>query len=174
MNKVLVILAHPEIEKSIGNKAICNELDKDLQIEVRDLTQLYPDFKINVEAEQEALLASDVIIFQFPLYWYNMPAILKEWKDKVFTYGFAFGKDTYKLEGKKIIASFTTGSSSKDYPENVIEKITFPFRGLAKFCKMDYITEVISHEINNYSDEAVEKSITSSSKHAQQLINLVS
>lgn len=42
-------------------------------------------------AEQEKLLWADTIIFQFPLWWYTMPAILKGWVDRVFTYRFAYG-----------------------------------------------------------------------------------
>ena len=55
MKNVLVILAHPEIEKSIGNKAISEAIDQLEHSEVRNLNLLYPDFNIDVEAEQEAL-----------------------------------------------------------------------------------------------------------------------
>lgn len=173
MKNVLVVLAHPNIEKSVGNKSISEAINQLEHSEVRNLNLLYPDFKIDVEAEQAALKKADVIIFQYPLFWYNMPAILKEWKDKVFTYGFAFGKGNYQLEGKEIIVSFTTGSSLKDYPQDVLEKIVFPFKGLADFCKMKYVTEVISHEINNYSDEAIEKSKSFADLHTQKIIELI-
>lgn len=52
-----------------------------------DAGTLTPD----VLAEQEKLLWADTIIFQFPLWWYTMPAILKGWVDRVFTYHFAYG-----------------------------------------------------------------------------------
>ena len=54
-----------------------------------DTGTLTPD----VRAEQEKLLWADTIVFQFPLWWYGMPAILKGWFDRVFVSGFAFGKD---------------------------------------------------------------------------------
>mgnify|MGYP003660201763 CR=1 FL=1 len=45
---ILIILAHPTFEKSIANKTIIEELEKsNLEIEIRDLHQLYPDFKID-------------------------------------------------------------------------------------------------------------------------------
>lgn len=168
----LVILAHPNMDKSIANKNISQLLEKE-NIVVRNLNQLYPDFKIDVKTEQEFLLKADTIIFQYPLFWYNVPSILKEWMDSVFTYGFAFGKGNFQLEGKKIIVSFTTGSSSKDYPEDVVEKIVFPFKGLANFCKMNYLTTIYSHEIANYSDEAKEKSVKIVEIHAKKLIDLL-
>lgn len=170
---ILIILAHPDINKSIGNKFITNRLNEMDNVEVRNLNLLYPDHLINVEQEQDAMKKADIIVFQYPLFWYNVPSIMKEWIDRVFTFGFAFGKGTYELEGKKVIASFTTGTSVKDYPEDVIEKIAFPIKGLADYCKMDYITQVISHEINGYSEEAKKKSEYNAELHAQQIIDLV-
>ena len=44
-----------------------------------------------VEEEQRRLLWADVVILQFPIWWYGMPAILKGWVDRVYAYGFAYG-----------------------------------------------------------------------------------
>ena len=170
---VLMILAHPNIEQSIANKHISNIISTQHHAEVRHLNELYPDYKIDVKAEQEALKKADIIIIQYPLFWYSVPAILKEWIDSVFTYGFAFGKGSHQLEGKKLIVSFTTGSSVKDYPAVVVEKIVFPFKGLANFCKMEYVTEFISHEIGNYSEDAINKSKLSAELHAKKILDLI-
>ncbi len=90
MTKVLLLVAHPDYENSVGNKTITIALAELPNVNVRNLADLYPDFKIDVAAEQKALLESDLIILQYPIYWYNMPPILKQWFDKVFAYGFAF------------------------------------------------------------------------------------
>ncbi len=45
----------------------------------------------DVRAEIDKLLWADVLILQFPLWWFSMPAILKGWVDRVFAYGFAYG-----------------------------------------------------------------------------------
>ncbi|RZM34985.1 MAG: flavodoxin family protein [Sphingomonas sp.] len=45
----------------------------------------------DVKAEQDKLLWADVVILQFPLWWFSMPAILKGWVDRVHAYGFAYG-----------------------------------------------------------------------------------
>lgn len=173
MGKTLMILAHPKIEDSIGNKIISKALAEQNNTEVRHLDMLYPDFKIDIKAEQEALLTADTIIFQYPLFWYNMPAILKHWIDQVIQYGFAFGKDCYNLEGKRIFVSFTMGSPKKDFPEEIINKITFPFRGLAKFCKIEYAGEIFSNDINGYTDEAKENAIQSANEHSNNLLELI-
>lgn len=45
----------------------------------------------DVRAEQSKLAEADLLVLQFPLWWYGMPAILKGWFDRVFVNGFAFG-----------------------------------------------------------------------------------
>lgn len=78
-------------------------------VEVRRLDELYPDYQIDVSAEQDALSRADVIVWQFPFYWYSTPALFKKWIDDVHTHGFAYGSTGNKLHGKKLIVSFTTG-----------------------------------------------------------------
>ena len=86
----LIILAHPNFDKSVANRTIVENLQKsNLNLEIRNLINLYPEYKIDVKAEQDALLRHQTIIFQYPIYWYNMPAILKLWFDSVFEYQFA-------------------------------------------------------------------------------------
>lgn len=81
---------------------------------MRDIFQLYPDYKIDVSAEQKALLRHDTIILQYPMFWFNMPAILKLWFDEVFTYQFAYGSQGDKLKDKKVIISMTVGQKEAD------------------------------------------------------------
>jgi putative NADPH-quinone reductase len=112
----LLILGHPQLGKSIANKAIIKEIQKNnSEIEIRNLGELYPDFNINAEEEQKALLRHETIILQYPLYWYNMPAILKHWFDVVFEHQFAYGSKGDKLKGKKLLTSVTVGSLEKEY-----------------------------------------------------------
>ena len=66
----LIILAHPTFDKSFANKTIIEELEKsNLDIEIRNIHELYPDYKIDVKIEQEALLRHKTIVFQYPFYW---------------------------------------------------------------------------------------------------------
>lgn len=112
----LIILAHPHFAQSIANKAVIEHVKTTRpNDEIRDVAALYPDYHINVEAEQQALLRHKTVVFQYPLYWYNMPAILKQYFDCVFTYGFAYGSAGDKLKGKNFIASITIGSPGEDY-----------------------------------------------------------
>ncbi|XP_028847248.1 NAD(P)H dehydrogenase [quinone] 1-like [Denticeps clupeoides] len=72
--------------------------------------RLSPD----IVAEQKKLKDADLVIFQFPMYWFTMPAIMKGWIDRVLTKGFAFSPEKPYSEGifknKKAMLSFTTSS----------------------------------------------------------------
>lgn len=112
----LVILGHPNFSSSLANKTIIEELrQSNLELEVRNLQDLYPDYQIDVKAEQAALLRHQTVVFQYPVYWYNMPAILKQWFDTVFEYQFAYGSKGDKLQGKNFLPSFTVGGPEVEY-----------------------------------------------------------
>lgn len=116
MKKVTVIFAHPFFEQSVANRYILSYLEKNYSdYEVRNLCEMYPDFNIDVKKEQEALLQADIIVMQFPLFWYSVPAIMKQWMDQVLAHGFAFGTGGDKLNGKHFILSFTVGGNKESY-----------------------------------------------------------
>ncbi|XP_049450140.1 NAD(P)H dehydrogenase [quinone] 1-like isoform X1 [Epinephelus fuscoguttatus] len=64
--------------------------------------------------EQHKLTEADLIIFQFPMYWFTVPAIMKGWMDRVLTLGFAYSQEKRYSQGvfkdKMAMLSFTTGS----------------------------------------------------------------
>jgi len=103
MNKVLILFAHPDQPMSKVNLRMFEAAKMLDGITAIDLYGLYPRFKVDIEAEQQRLLAHDLIIFQFPIYWYSTPALLKEWQDLVLEHGFAYGKGGSKLAGKSLL-----------------------------------------------------------------------
>jgi len=68
---------------------------------------------VDIAAEIEKIKKADLIILNFPLYWFSVPAILKGWIDRVFISGFCYGGlrfyDNGGLKGKKAMLSFTLG-----------------------------------------------------------------
>ncbi|TNN53514.1 NAD(P)H dehydrogenase [quinone] 1 [Liparis tanakae] len=68
----------------------------------------------DIAEEQRKLTWADLVIFQFPMYWFTVPAIMKGWFDRVLTLGYAFTQEKrYSqglFKGKKVMLSFTTGS----------------------------------------------------------------
>lgn len=100
----------------------------------------------DVAAEQSKLLAADAVIFQFPLWWYSPPAILKGWIERVFAFGFAYGYKSggneYRfgegvLKGKRALVNVMAGGPKIDYgPRGVngsIDELLFPLTHGALF-----------------------------------------
>lgn len=112
----LVILAHPDFSRSVANKAVVETLQNSgLNLEIRNLAALYPDYRIDAAEEQAALLRHNTVVFQYPFYWYNMPAVLKQYFDLVFTYGFAYGTGGDRLRSRNFVPSFTVGAPETCY-----------------------------------------------------------
>ena len=79
----------------------------------------------DVAAEQAKVAWADVVVLQFPLWWFGMPAILKGWIDRVWARGFAYlaGRkyDTGMLAGKLGVVCVTTGTSADTYAPDGID-----------------------------------------------------
>lgn len=80
----------------------------DLQQEQQMATQRQT-FAPDIRREQALLEQADLVIFQFPLWWYSIPALLKGYIDRVFSMGWAYGGGQ-ALVGKKVLVSMTTGA----------------------------------------------------------------
>ena len=108
-----------------------------------DLYGEYPRFDIDVTVEQQRLLDHDVILFQFPVFWYSSPSIIKEWQDLVLEHGFAYGADGDKLEGKRLMLA-VTGAGPEDaythegYQNYPLRTFLRPFEQTANLCKMSF------------------------------------
>ncbi len=140
--KILINLFHPRFEQSRGNKAMIEAVSDLPNVTVRDMYAENPDCKIDVAKEQELLLAHDVIVFQFPLFWLSTPALMKEWQDNVLTKGFAFPPGTGdKLQGKIWQTAITTGGPAEGYTKEGpfkadFEDILIPLRLTATYSSM--------------------------------------
>ena len=178
MSKILVVLAHPNIESSLGNRTIVEKF-KSLhpEAEIDELYKLYPDFRIDVKREQQKLLKADYIILQFPMYWYNAPALLRQWFESVLEHGFAYGSTGKALKGKKLILSITTGSPYDAYRvggvQNFsIEDLTKGFHQLANLCSMEWegfiVTGNLVFLLRDKPDE-MKKMMERLERHAQEL-----
>lgn len=146
--KAHILLAHPQFGTSVLNRALLESASKDPRVSSRDLYSLYPDFVIDIAAEQKALIESDLIILQFPLYWYSTPFLLKKWQDEVLTWGFAFGKLGTALAGKKWMLATTTGVEKEFYqtgPQNLFNMDAFlsPLTQTAVYCGMRPIPSLV-------------------------------
>lgn len=151
MSRVLVISGHPNLSESNTNKIIVESLRSHIDnIEVRQLDELYPHYDIDVPREQQALIEADIVILQFPFYWYSVPALLKKWIDDVFCYDFAYGSRGDKLHGKDLILSFTIGGPKESYNplgynHFPIEQLLQPLQQTAYLSGMNFHAPIYSH-----------------------------
>jgi putative NADPH-quinone reductase len=141
--KIVVIYAHPGLDKAKVNNVMLKHIQHEENIEVRSLFKLYPDWNIDKEAEQKAVESADRIVLQFPFYWYSMPALLKKWFDEVFEYNWAFGPEGDKLKGKELIVATTIGGPEWSYQAgeyNTFSMSEFlkPIQQTAILSKMEY------------------------------------
>lgn len=137
--KTLVISSHSYSAQSVSNTAIREVLAATPGVTVRHIESLYPDYRIDVAAEQAALVEADVVVFLHPMFWFNVPAGLKHYMDEVLQYGFAYGTDGDKLKGKKFLHVLTTGSGADTYDTGLIDALATPIKVSAGFCGMDYV-----------------------------------
>lgn len=70
-------------------------------------------FAPDLEAEMRKVEWCDLMIWQFPLWWFGLPAILKGWVDRVFAMGRTYGGERFYADGafrgKRALLSLTTG-----------------------------------------------------------------
>jgi len=108
-----------------------------------DLYRDYPRFDIHVDVEQQRLLDHDVILFQFPVFWYSTPSIIKEWQDLVLEQGFAYGDGGNKLSGKRLMLAVTAAGPEDAYTDEGYQRFplrTFlkPLEQTAHLCEMQF------------------------------------
>lgn len=159
MARVLVLFAHPAFEKSRINRRLL-EAVRDLEgVTIHDLYETYPDFQIDVAAEQRRLVAHDVIVLHHPFYWYSAPAIVKEYLDLVLEHGFAYGSRGRALEGKVLVNATTTGGPEAAYQVGGRNRFTMrqllaPFDQTAVLCHMAYLAPFVVYGTHTLDADA--------------------
>lgn len=112
-------------------------------------------FADDIRMEQEKLFWCDVLILQFPLWWFGLPAILKGWVDRVFaaggrTYGGGKWYESGVFVGKRALCSTTVGGSASMFSEHgmygAIDKVLFPIHhGILAFTGFHVLQPFVVH-----------------------------
>ena len=131
MARVLILLAHPALERSRVNRRLLESFRSIESVTVHDLYETYPDFGIDVPAEQELLTRNDVVVLQHPFYWYSCPSLMKDWIDLVFEHGWAYGQ------------------------------LLLPIEQTAYLCGMQYLAPFVVHGVFSADDETIERAAES-------------
>ena len=140
-------------------------------------------FADDVQTEQEKLAWCDILIFQFPLHWFHLPAILKGWCDRVLAMGVAYGGakgfyETGAYRGKKAILSVTTGGPEPAYQANLdafngdINGILRTIhRGIFEFCGFSVLKPQFHYAVAHLDDTQRKALIEQWTQRVVQLAN---
>ncbi len=142
--RVLILFAHPGQRHSQINLELSRSVRAVQGVTFADLYAEYPRFKIDIDAEQARLLSHDVLIFQFPIFWYSTPSLLKEWQDLVLEFRFAYGPDGDKLRDKLFLPVVTAGGREEAYRasganRHSLRVLLLPLEQTATLCRMRYL-----------------------------------
>lgn len=175
--KHLIVYTHPN--PNSFNKAIVDAIEgasksKGHETKICDLygEDFYPVLKPSdieafqsgnipedIKAEQDKIKWADMITFVYPIWWAGMPAMLKGYIDRVFSYGFAYQYTEEGpmglLKGKKVMVFNTTGSPNEVYSatgmHDSIKQITD--MGIFKFCNIEVISHTFFGAVPQVDDE---------------------
>ena len=120
----------------------------DIKCSVSSQYQLYPDFNIDVAAEQAALARADLVIWQHPMQWYSVPPLLKLWMDKVLSHGWAYGHNGIALRGKSLMWAVTTGGGESHFDIGSFPGfpvLAQPLQATALYCGMKWLPPFAMH-----------------------------
>ena len=154
---VVIIHAHPYPRRSRAGRALLRALDGIDGLDVRSLYDRYPDFAIDVRAEQDALREASAIVWQTPFYWYGVPSLLSHWFEKVLAHGFAHGEGGEALCGKPLLWATTTGTERSAYEPAAMHHHRFaefvpPIEETARFCGLAWQPPFVVHSAHGISD----------------------
>jgi NAD(P)H dehydrogenase (quinone) len=172
----LIVYAHPRkgsFNHAILETAVGGLQQKGHEVVVRDLyaigfqpalssSEIIGGIDEDVTREQEHLKWADVITFIYPIWWTGLPAMMKGYIDRVFSYGFAYkyvnGVQMGLLKGKKVVIINTQGKSHAEYAASGMDhalRLTSD-KGIFEYCGLDIIYHLFFESLLS-SDETTRK-----------------
>jgi glutathione-regulated potassium-efflux system ancillary protein KefF len=193
MHDILLLLAHPDLAHSRVHAALRKALSRDaggraldtaggrprwpagegLRWNLRDLYALYPDYCIDVAAEQAALKAARLVVWLHPLHWYGMPPLLKLWVDEVFSYGWAYGPGGTQLAGKDLWLVVSTGGTEASYrPDGhnrfFIDAFWPPYEQTAQLAGMRFLPPLVLHGAHHVTADEIDQHVETLVDHLRR------
>lgn len=170
---VLLLIAHPDLRLSRVSHRLMQaarsmsagsdqaQTQTQVQVQIRDLYALYPDYVIDVAAEQTAAEQADLIVWVHPVHWYGMPPLMKLWLDEVLTLGWAYGASPaavgQALRGKDLWLALSTGGTEEAYRPTGYNRYFFdaflpPYEQTAALCGLRFLPPLILHGAHHASE----------------------
>ena len=162
MSRVLILFAHPALEKSRVHRRLIREILHVPDITFHDLYEEYPSFDIDVPHEQELLTNHDIVIQQHPFFWYSTPAILKQWEDLVLEHSWAYGSKGVALKGKWMLSLISAGGREVAYRRDgynrfTVRELLAPIEQTTYLCKMQYLPPYVIFGTHRMQDADIDQ-----------------
>lgn len=148
--KTLVIVAHPQLAHSTTEAFLKQAATTAGNVTWHELT-----LPFDVAAEQALLVAADRLIFQFPLYWYSAPAILKQWLDEVWNSQLV---SEQLVKGNELgivttVAHAATAFQPGAQQQFTIAELLRPYEALAHALGMKYLPPLPIYQFEQQRDD---------------------
>ncbi|HMO58984.1 MAG TPA: NAD(P)H-dependent oxidoreductase [Roseiflexaceae bacterium] len=174
MARLLILFAHPALEKSRVQRRLIREVPDLADITFHDLYEAYPQFAIDVQHEQELLRNHDILILQHPFYWYSTPPIMKQWIDLVLEHGWAYGSQGHALQGKYWLNLISAGGSTMTYRHEgynraTVRELLLPLEHTARLCHMTFLPPYVVFGTHRLDTPDIEQAAA----HYRQLLFLL-
>jgi len=159
--RIYLVAAHPHWRDSRVNRRLLAAAQSVANVDLNDLYSSYPDFAIDVEAEQQRLAQADLLVLMHPIQWYSMPPLQKLWLDEVLTYDWAYGNTGTALLGKDFWLTATTGGPESSYHPQSYNRYFFdaflpPYEQTAALCGMRFLPPLILHGARSASAQEID------------------
>jgi glutathione-regulated potassium-efflux system ancillary protein KefG len=162
--RTLIVAAHPDIGNSTVHAAWLRALRQAAVADVHEIVAIYPDGVLDVRNEQRLIEAHSRIILQFPIFWYSVPAVLKNWIDQVLSHGWAYGRSGDGFAGKELGLAYSTGTAAEAYQAGgrnrfSMSELTKPLELTAIFIKARFLPSFVLHGANaGFTEQDLEES----------------
>lgn len=133
---------------------------------IEELSENYSILTTNIEAgykpqeEIEKFKQADIVIYQYPVYWFTMPSTMKRYIDEVYAYGDFFGHSEGPygtgglMSGKKFMLSTTWNAPANAFNNGTaffrglsVEDALLPMRATHEFCGFDELPHFAAHDV---------------------------
>ncbi|CRL48327.1 MULTISPECIES: NAD(P)H-dependent oxidoreductase [Pseudomonas] len=132
----------------------------------------------DIQQELDKLLWADLLILNFPIFWFSAPAMLKGWIDRVLVSGICYGGkrfyDQGGLSGKKALVTVTLGGREHMFGDGAIhgplEDMLRPIlRGTLAYVGFDVLEPFVAWHVPYISDEARKEFLVSYQQRLEHL-----
>jgi glutathione-regulated potassium-efflux system ancillary protein KefF len=157
MADIVVIAAHPHLQHSHVTRAMIGAAARAPGVALRELYARYPDYLVDVQAEQAALAAARLVVWLHPIHWYSMPPLAKLWLDEVFEFGWAYGPGGNALRGKDLWLVTSTGGTEAAYHpaghnRHFFDDFLIPYEQTAALTGMRWLPPLVLHGAHRVAD----------------------